>query len=112
MIIRSNMCILLLTIILFVSCKFFGNSGSSKESGDYLLDNTNKISNSRIAIYSIKQDENTNDTTSGAIKNKSASEMLADASATSKEEKQETKDTLTEEDNKKLMDFFIKTTTY
>lgn len=109
---RINMCILLLTTILFVSCKFFGNSGASKEDAS-LLDAANKISNSRIATSSGKQEENTSDTTGEDKKNKSIPEMLADvpAAATSKE-KQETKNKLTEEDNKKLIDFFSKTKTY
>ncbi len=109
---RINMCILLLAIILLVSCKFFGNSGASKE-GDSSLDAANKISNSRIATSSGNQEENISDTIGEDKKNKSISEMLADvpAAATSKD-KQETKDKLTEEDNKKLVDFFSKTTTY
>ncbi|WP_151060778.1 hypothetical protein [Borreliella turdi] len=113
MIERNNMFILLLTTILFVSCKFFGNSGASKE-GAYLLDVTNKISNSRIATSSGgKQERNTSNTTGEAKKNKSSSEMLADAPlATTSKEKQETKDKLTTEDNKKLIDFFNKTKTY
>ncbi len=102
---RINMCILLLTTILFVSCKFFGNSGASKEDAS-LLDAANKISNSRIATSSGKQEENTSDTTGEAKKNKSIPEMLADAPAVT------SKDKLTEEDNKKLMDFFSKTKKY
>ncbi len=108
---RINMCILLLTTILFVSCKFFGNSGASKEDAS-LLDAANKISNSRIATSSGKQEENTSDTTGEAKKNKSIPEMLADVPAATSKEKQETKDKLTEEDHKKLIDFFSKTTTY
>ncbi|WP_210380571.1 hypothetical protein, partial [Borreliella garinii] len=108
---RINMCILLLTTILFVSCKFFGNSGASKEDAS-LLDAANKISNSRIATSSGKQEENTSDTTGEDKKNKSIPEMLADVPAATSKEKQETKDKLTEEDNKKLIDFFSKTKTY
>ncbi|WP_151074392.1 P12 family lipoprotein [Borreliella turdi] len=53
---RSNMCILLPTTILFVSCKFLGNSGTSKEAS-YLFDTANKMSNSKIATFSGKNQE-------------------------------------------------------
>ncbi|WP_421114443.1 hypothetical protein QIA00_04965 (plasmid) [Borreliella americana] len=51
------------TTILFSSCKFFGNSDTSKKSGvSLLLDTANKISNSKIATSSGKQEKNTSDT--------------------------------------------------
>lgn len=46
MIIKSNMCILLLVTILFVSCKFFVNKNSSKDKEDTSLpDTASKINN-------------------------------------------------------------------
>ncbi|WP_418905311.1 hypothetical protein QIA30_06260 (plasmid) [Borreliella turdi] len=112
MTIRSNIRILLLTTILFASCKFFGNSSVKKEAPPPLLGTANKISNSKIATSSSsKQEKNTSDTTIEAKKHKSVPEMLADISSNG-EEKQETIDKLTEEDNKKLVDFFSKTRTY
>lgn len=85
----------------------FGNSGASKE-GDSSLDAANKISNSRIATSSGNQEENISDTIGEDKKNKSIPEVPADVPAATSKEKQETKDKLTEEDNKKLMDFLAK----
>ncbi|WP_210374505.1 hypothetical protein [Borreliella garinii] len=115
---KSNMCILLLVTILFVSCKFFGNKSTSKEKEDSSFSGAaSKISKSVTTASSNKQEENKSNVTGEAKKHTSSPDMLADAHVrtyvrTYVRDKQETKDKLTEEDHKKLIDFFSKTTTY
>ncbi|MCD2332637.1 hypothetical protein [Borreliella americana] len=114
MIIRNNMCILLLVTIFFVSCKFFGNAGTSKE-GESLLDAASKTSN--LGLDTSYQEENASDVTGGSRENKSILTMIADAPSPAasdaiSRDNQENKDKLTEDDNKKLMDFFRTTATY
>lgn len=113
---KSNMCILLLVTILFVSCQFFGNTSASKEKKDTSFsDAARKISKSVTTASSNKQEENKSNVTGEAKKHTSSPDMLADAFAvsdTTSRDKQENKDKLTEEDKKKLNAFFSTTTTY
>ncbi|WP_182117961.1 hypothetical protein, partial [Borrelia sp. A-FGy1] len=124
---RSNMFILLLVALLFVSCKFFGNSSSPKKTAPSLDDAASRDSKlGRIPLTaSSKKDENTSDS-SGKVdttqedKQKSSPTMLAadnpttDPTTTSSAstDKQDTKGKLSEEDKKKLMYFFRKTIRY
>ncbi|WP_032981837.1 hypothetical protein [Borreliella garinii] len=106
---KSNMCILLLVTILFVSCKFFGNTSASKEKKDTSFSGAaRKISKSVTTASSNKQEENKSNVTGEAKKHTSGPDMLADAFAvsdTTSRDKQENKDKLTEEDKKKLNAF-------
>ncbi|WP_210379584.1 hypothetical protein [Borreliella garinii] len=113
---KSNMFILLLVTILFVSCKFFGNKSASKEKKDTPFSHAaKKISKSGTVVSSNKQEENKSNFIGETKKHTSSPDMLTDALAvsdTTNRDKQENKDKLTEEDKKKLNAFFSTTTTY
>ncbi|WP_232535953.1 hypothetical protein [Borrelia sp. A-FGy1] len=112
---RSNICILLLATILLVSCKFFGNNSSRKET-DSFFDAASSISNLALDASSSKQDESTSDAIGEDKKNETSTDMLADApsaySVGPSIDKQENKGKLTEEDNKNLYTFLYKTISY
>ncbi|QMU99885.1 hypothetical protein F0310_05610 (plasmid) [Borrelia sp. A-FGy1] len=69
---RCNLFILLLVALLFVSCKFFGNSSSSKKA------DPSNISKLALDASSRKQDESTSYATGEDKKNETSTDMLAD----------------------------------